>query len=119
MHRPTVGLIALLLLALSGVVPLFSSESAWHPACLRVGLLMGAFWLAMPALQGVRPIWVSLGLAVAIVGLIVATKHPFQTALLAMIVLLLGYLSISQRRRPTGKTASPSRRAPRVRGQGK
>jgi hypothetical protein len=104
MHRPTVGIIAVVLLLLA----LFSlalgddeGTAAWRSGCLRVGLLMGAFWLAMPGLKGVRPIWVLLCLAAGVVVMAIAVKHPFSMALLAVIALVLGYLSISPRaRRP-------------------
>jgi hypothetical protein len=101
MHRPTVGIIALvLLLAALGSRLLASEQSeAWQAGGLRVGLLMGALWLAMPHLQGVRPFWLFLGLGIGVVALIVAARHPFQMALLALIALLLGYLSTTSRAR--------------------
>ncbi len=102
MHRPTVGIIALVLLLLAiGSLALGGGETTktWRSGSLRVGLLMGAFWLAMPHLKGVRPFWLFLGLAAGIVVLVLALKHPFALALLAVIALLLGYLSVSSRPR--------------------
>jgi hypothetical protein len=102
MHRPTVGIIALVLLLLA-VFSLVLGEDdttvAWRTGCQRVGLLMGAFWLAMPHLKGVRPFWVVLGLLASIVVLVLALKHPLSLALLAVIALGLGYLSIASRPR--------------------
>ena len=102
MHRPAVGIIALVLLLLGAFLFLLGNDQsvAWQTGCVRVGLLMGAFWLAMPHLKGVRPFWVVLGLAVGLVAAVLAVKHhPLSVALLTVIVLVLGYLSIASRPR--------------------
>jgi hypothetical protein len=101
MHRPTVGVIALVLLLAAAASLLLANDQAdaWRAGFLRVGLLMGALWLAMPHLQRVRPFWVLSGLVVGVVVLIIAAKHPFQMALLAVIALVLGYLSTTSRAR--------------------
>ncbi len=102
MHRPTVGIIALVLLLLAVVLFVVGDEKteAWQSGCQRVGLLMGAFWLAMPHLKGVRPLWVILGLILALVAAVLAVRHhPLSVAMLLTIVLVLGYLSIASRPR--------------------
>src|SRR5258708_460382 len=101
MHRPTVGIITLALLLAALLAPLLGGAQAagWQSGCLRMGILMGAFWLALPHLKGVRPLWAFLGLMLGVVAMAFAAKHPYSLALLAIIVLLLGYLSVASRAR--------------------
>lgn len=55
MHRPTVGLIALALLAGAAACYLFNvGNDALESAFWRVGLVMSLLWLALPDLQRVR-----------------------------------------------------------------
>lgn len=59
-RRTKLGLLALLLIILAGVIKLFESSSpmmteAWG-ACLKFGLILGAFWLAFPDLARL-PVW--------------------------------------------------------------
>src|SRR5437016_2062573 len=59
-RRTKLGILTLLLLLLAGVLKLFESTSplameGWG-ACLRVGLILGSFWLAYPDLSRL-PIW--------------------------------------------------------------
>ena len=102
MHRPAVGFIALVLL-LTAVVLFFvgaPETEAWKSGCQRVGLIMGAWWLAMPHLKGARPLWVMLALIVGLVAAMLAVRHhPLSIAMLTVIVLVLGYLSIASRSR--------------------
>src|SRR2546427_11224729 len=100
MHRSTVGIITLALFLAALLASLGGDQAKpVQSGCLRVGILMGAFWLAMPRLKGVRPLWVALGLILGVVALVIAVRQPFAMALLAIIALLLGYLSISSRAR--------------------
>jgi hypothetical protein len=94
MHRPTVGIIALVLL-IGAVGLLFTSveeAEVWRSACLRVGLLMAAVWLAHPHLKRLHPKLILFGVLLGVIVLVVALKHPVQIALLMAILLLLGYL---------------------------
>ncbi len=107
MHRPTVGIIALVLLLLAVVLFLVggSQTEAWQSGCQRVGLIMGAWWLAMPHLRGARPLWVMLALIVGLVAAMLAVRHhPLSIAMLTVIVLVLGYLSIAPRPRRPGRS---------------
>jgi hypothetical protein len=102
MHRPTVGMIALGLLLLGAILFLVGDEraAAWKTGCLRVGLLMAALWLAMPHLKGMRPLWLLLCLPIGLIVVVLVVKqHPLSMALVAVIALLLGYLSIASRPR--------------------
>jgi hypothetical protein len=101
MHRPTVGIITLVLLAAALLAPIVGGQQAavWQSACLRVAILMGTLWLALPVLKGVRPLWAILGLVSAVAALVIAAKHPLAISLVAIIALLLGYLSVGWRAR--------------------
>jgi hypothetical protein len=68
-RRIAAGVIAIVLLALAGVFTLWGIGShEMAAACARVGLVMGALWLALPK-EGRRVNWwlVGLGLVVALV----------------------------------------------------
>lgn len=55
--RPLVGFIALAMLAGGAALTITagsgddSQNDLWRGACVRVGLVMGAFWLALPTIQ--------------------------------------------------------------------
>jgi hypothetical protein len=66
MHRPTLGAIALVLLA-SGVYMHLASSEAIGSACLRVGAVMSILWFAHPQIRNV-PGWLA---AASVVGLLV------------------------------------------------
>jgi hypothetical protein len=68
MHRPTLGLIAVTLLAI-GLATLGREDQALASACLRVGAVMAILWFAQPQLKDI-PRWViAAGGAVLIVAL--------------------------------------------------
>ncbi|HVX13205.1 MAG TPA: hypothetical protein VHC22_18615 [Pirellulales bacterium] len=72
MHRPAVGLIALVLLAGAAACKLLDiGSSAMASAFWRVGVIMGLLWLALPELLRVRGkfVWVLLAGAVGIIFL--------------------------------------------------
>lgn len=55
MHRPTVGILALVLILIGGVLYFFGPQSEryqeWIGGTLRIGLVLGALWLALPQLR--------------------------------------------------------------------
>ena len=55
MRRNTIGILAAVLLLLGGVTaftgPGGSSAQGFAGGCIRVGLVLGAIWLAMPQIQ--------------------------------------------------------------------
>ena len=69
MHRPTVGLIAVILLG--GALALWLWPRDWGcyqallGACLRLGAVMAALWLAHPQLRRLPP-WLADGLLVTV-----------------------------------------------------
>ena len=55
MHRPTVGILAIVLLLVGGVLYFFGPSNEryqeWIGGCIRVGAVLGALWLALPQLR--------------------------------------------------------------------
>ncbi|HTM55509.1 MAG TPA: hypothetical protein VL175_15885 [Pirellulales bacterium] len=58
MHRPTIGVIAIVLLA-AGLLLRDPSQATLSAACLRVGMVMGLLWLAHPQLERL-PLWATV-----------------------------------------------------------
>ena len=51
-NRALVGILASLMLVGAGVLWIFAgSQNMWTGACLKVGLVMGALWLALPTIS--------------------------------------------------------------------
>lgn len=90
MHRPTIGILAVLLFVAAVALWPFSANSssmyAMFSACIRVGILMSVAWLAQPHLKGF-PWWL-----VAIVGFVLAAilmfKQPRSTLVLLAVVII-------------------------------
>ncbi len=78
MHRPTIALITVVLLAV-GVYAHSQTDSGLSAACLRVGTVMAILWFAQPQLQNV-PRWL---IGVVGVALLIATRWP-KVLLLAL-----------------------------------
>lgn len=102
-----IGIAAIALLAISAALFLFSDadalDSGWQQltaACLRVGLTMGALWLAWPQLERL-PSWLIVGV---FTGLVLLALRPklFPVAL----VIAIGVSILRPRRRPT-ETSRP------------
>ncbi|MGH7193089.1 MAG: hypothetical protein ACREJM_06080 [Candidatus Saccharimonadales bacterium] len=74
MHRPTVALVTIALLAGSAAGYLYDFGSLGiATACWRVGMVTAMLWLALPELNRVRNKWL-FGLMAA--GLVVAAVRP-------------------------------------------
>ncbi len=88
MHRPTLGLIAALLLGLSVFVQLRCPEAGIAGPLLRVGLVVGALWLAHPQLR-LLPKWM---IAVLLGTLLLVSWRPkilwFALPVLILLVIL-------------------------------
>ena len=88
MHRPTVGILALLLLVVGGATLMATSGQLARPelgaACLRIGLILGVLWLALPDIA--RPVnrWIALGVIAAV---ILIARQP-KLAILAAVFLV-------------------------------
>ncbi|HWB12594.1 MAG TPA: hypothetical protein VG826_25435 [Pirellulales bacterium] len=95
MHRPTVGLIALVLLAGAACCYFFGwGSTALESAFWRVGLVMALLWLALPELMGVRN-KLLLGIFLTVV-LVAAIKPKF---LPLAVLFCLAYAVLRPRRR--------------------
>ncbi len=91
LHRPTVGLVALLLLGCAAVLlVLRPEEKMWIGACLRVGAVMAALWLALPKLQ--RFPWYFVLGAALVVGLLISLTRPRALAVLVAALFAAGSL---------------------------
>ena len=90
MHRPTVGIIAVVLLASAAALwvwPLdWDGYDALLGACVRIGAVMAAIWLAHPQLVKL-PLW--LPEAVVVVAIVVALRPKLIIVALPLILLLL------------------------------
>jgi uncharacterized membrane protein len=96
MHRPTIALIAIVLLAI-GFYTHQQSDDAISSACFRIGAVMSILWFAHPQLQNV-PRWL---IAISCVVLLGATRWP---KLLLVAVPIAAVLWILGPRTRTGRT---------------
>ncbi|HEY4262985.1 MAG TPA: hypothetical protein VGM98_22685 [Schlesneria sp.] len=87
-NRTLVGCIALALLLAAGILVLSGadgSQGMWAGACLKVGLVMGAFWLALPSITRHevlgRMTWGTLIVAIALALAVGRTKVPLRVVL--------------------------------------
>jgi hypothetical protein len=87
MHRPTIGLIAILLLA-AGIALRWSSDETVSSACLRVGAVMTILWLAEPQMRDV-PRWAAIA---GVGGLFIAMRWPKFLVLALPIAVVLWIL---------------------------
>jgi len=91
MHRPTVGILALAVLGLGAVLSLLGTEDgyqAWGSGLLRVGLALGALWLALPELKRL-PVWMLISVAVLLVVLARWPKQFFVALVVAVAFAIL------------------------------
>lgn len=92
MHRPTVALLAIVLL-LTGTALWFvggdvEDYQAWIAACWRVGAVLAALWLALPEMRRM-PTW--LLLAILVVAVLVA-RQPRAMILVFVAAVAYAYL---------------------------
>ena len=87
-NRTLVGSIALVLLIAAGILMIAGadgSQGMWAGACLKVGLVMGAFWLALPSITRHevlgRATWGTLIVAIALALAVGRTKVPLKVVL--------------------------------------
>ncbi|MDB5343123.1 MAG: hypothetical protein JWP89_1500 [Schlesneria sp.] len=87
-NRTLVGSLALVLLIAAAVLVLTGadgSQGMWAGACLKVGLVMGAFWLALPSITRHevlgRMTWGTLIVAIALALAVGRTKVPLKVVL--------------------------------------
>ena len=87
MHRPTVGILALLLLIAGGVLLVVPADKDdWlnmAAGCLRVGSILAVLWLALPDVARPLSRWILVGVVVAV---FLIAKRP-QLIVLALVFL--------------------------------
>jgi hypothetical protein len=110
MHRPTIGIITLVLWAGAAVLWVWQDQiehgEAWLGACVKVGSVMAALWLAHPQVSR-WPAWlVAAGAGVLLVALLF--RQP------RVLLVAMGVLFIVLRLRPTAEK-HPHRQAARGR----
>ena len=97
MHRPTIAIVAIVLLALSlGLQLAGSSDPYIKFACLRMGAVMAALWLAHPQLTAV-PRWLLIG---TMVLLLIVAWRPKALVFALPIALALWLLRPRKSRTP-------------------
>lgn len=113
-----VGFLALVCLT-AGAVILIAARSGesgdrapfWPGAFIRVGLLLGAFWLALPA-RGREAAWARVspasiaGFALAIVG--IAVRPRIAVPILIVLAIAAFLLRPRQKERPNRRADDPS-----------
>ncbi len=99
MSRPLVAVIALLLLATGGasiIWPLAGEELT--SACLRVGLVMAALWLALPDTRQPANRWLMIGV------LLLAVLLAIRPKLIPLAIVILIAMAILRPRGTRGRT---------------
>jgi hypothetical protein len=92
MHRPTIGILAILLLA-AGAVMYFGDYDEGpaqqiQGAFLRVGTLLATLWLAYPELRRMRP-WMAILIVGALVGVVFVRRLLVPVLIVALLVAIL------------------------------
>ena len=87
MHRPTIGLIAVVLLAI-GFFTREQPEGTVSGACLRIGLIMVLLWFAHPQVKNV-PRWL---VAFGVASLFVVMRWPKLLVFAVPLFALLWFL---------------------------
>jgi hypothetical protein len=105
-NRTLVGVIALVLLVVSLVLAVtgVDTNDIWTGACLKVGLVMGALWLALPSITSNpilgRATWASVLTVVAGAIVIAKIRIPLHTVLPVLGALLFLVRFLGPRRVP-------------------
>ena len=93
MNRTSLGLIALVLLVIGGIAALRGpddgSAAGFAGGCVRVGLVLGALWLALPQITAFlarAPRWL---LTASAIGLIVGAIRP-----MLLVVIVPGLIAL-------------------------
>lgn len=94
LHRPTIGIVAVLLLLGSVALAIWYPSAAgqlWMSACLRVGLVMGLLWLAYPQLSRLRPWLIMVAVAIVFAGLLLARQPRVLLMALAILAVIMRF----------------------------
>ncbi len=109
-NRSLVGAIALGLLAIAGLMWLLGlegSQDIWRGACMKVGLVMGALWLALPSItrngELGRASWTAVLGAIVVALIIAKTKVSLKIVIPVLIAAAIAVRLL----RPRQKTRPP------------
>lgn len=115
-NRSLVGAIAIVLLAMAGVLlglGVDGTQGMWAGACLKVGLVVAALWLALPTLTSRSDFgqasWVTVAITMAAVIVIVWKKVPLQVILPTLGAFLFAVRILGPRRSQPGPPSHPKR----------
>jgi hypothetical protein len=102
-NRSLVGLIALACLGAAATIGILDTwQNMWCAAFVRVGLLMGAFWLALPSRHR-EAAWANVSpytILAALVAVFVVARWRSALPIVVVIAVLALVLRPRQRRRP-------------------
>ncbi len=99
MHRPTVGLSAVVLLLLGGFFSFWPSAGIsvnFGNACLRIGLIVGLIWFAQPQLKR-YPAWL---LPMSFVSLLIGLRWPKLLLWLILAAIVMYVIDPHKRGKP-------------------
>jgi hypothetical protein len=106
MNRYTLGVVALLLLIVGGFIAVRHPEggAAFSGACVRIGMVLGAAWLAWPQIAGLwnkTPRWLLIATGI---GILICVVQPLWA--LAAIPVLAGLWFLAPKITALWKTKS-------------
>jgi hypothetical protein len=92
MHRPTVGVLAILLLLAGGVMYFAGYDEGnallLQAAFLRVGAVLAVLWVAHPELSRMRP-WMVILFVAALVGVVFVRRLLVPLLIVALLIAVL------------------------------
>lgn len=116
MHRPTCGILTILLLSAWLVCECgnffgwFEASPLWTGAFMRVGILTGALWLAHPQLEKLPVKLLMVVIAGVMIVAVLILKRPQAVAMFAGVLILM--IKIRPLFSPVASKLRPKRRAP-------
>lgn len=101
MHRPTLGVISLVLIIGGAILMLWpiSDDSYLGAISVRAGLVLGAIWVSLPNIRR-APSWLLWAISVLAVVLIVRPRLLLYALPVAALVALFGASTRTNQRRP-------------------
>jgi hypothetical protein len=121
MNRTSLGIVALALLVIGGLVltqaprPLDQNSVGFAGGCIRVGIVLGALWLALPQLLrflSKTPKWL---LVASTIGIVVCAVKPLLLLVAVPLLVLLWFLGSKLRTKADKTIVEPPRSQPRPR----
>lgn len=115
-NRPLVGAIAAMLLAAAGGLSLFGTDgtlSMWSGACLKVGMVMAALWLALPSLtrrsEFGQTSWTTLFVTIGLALIVAWKKVPLKVVLPSLVAFVFVIRILGPRRASPTAPVHPKR----------